>query len=104
MRSYIKVKAPTEVLDYVFNAGHWLASGDTISTKSVASTPSGLTVNSSSIVAGTDLTGATVASGAVLVWLASGTDDITYTVDCTVTTAGGRTKILRGKLRVEATS
>lgn len=84
------LKDPDAVLDYVFNWGEWLASGDTISSKTI--TPaSGLTVNSSSIVAGTDRAGTAVTAGAVQVWVQGGTDGSEYTLLCHIVTAGGRT-------------
>jgi hypothetical protein len=84
------VKDPQAVLDYVFDwaaltngtgTTDWLASGETISTKTVT-VSSGLTVDSSSIIN---------TNTAVKVWLSSGTAGSQYTVACKVTTSASRT-------------
>lgn len=75
------VKDPNAVLDYTFDWSDWLATGDTISTRSVTA-DSGITVDSSAIIA---------SSTAVQVWLSSGTAGKRYDVTCRITTAGGRT-------------
>lgn len=90
--STIVVKDPAAVLDYKFDwkaatngtdgaEGDWLASGETISSKTVAAT-TGLTVASSSI---------TDTSTTVTVWLSGGTADTDYTLSCTIVTSAART-------------
>jgi hypothetical protein len=84
------LKDADAVLDYTFDWSDWLVSGDTIATKTITA-QTGLTVNSSSIVAGTNKAGASVPSGAVQVWVQGGTTGNTYTLLCHITTTGGRT-------------
>jgi len=84
------VKDPNSVLDYVFDfaastngtgAGDWLASGETISTKTVTA-DTGITVDSSSI---------TDSNTSVTVWLSGGTAGTSYDVACKAVTSGSRT-------------
>lgn len=86
------IKDPSAVLDYVFDwapltngragaTSDWLASGETISSKTVTA-ESGITVDSSSI---------TDSSTSVTVWLSSGTAGSNYLVTCRIVTSGGRT-------------
>lgn len=83
-------KDPAGVLDYVFDFApltngrgdtDWLASGDTISSKTVTA-ETGLTVDSSSI---------TDSGTSVTAWLSGGTAGSVYRVTCQIVTAGGRT-------------
>lgn len=71
-------KDPSETLDYTINWSALLA-GDTIATSTFA-VPTGLTLSSSS--------NTTTTSTA---WISGGSWDRTYTITCTITTAGGRT-------------
>lgn len=74
-------KDPSAVLDYKFDWSDWLASGETISTKTV--TPeNGITVDSSSI---------TDTNASVTVWLSGGTAGNVYDVACRITTSASRT-------------
>lgn len=81
MASFYAEKDPDAVLDYKFDWSSWLASGETISTISVAA-DSGLTVDSSS---------RTDTNTSVTAWLSGGTVGQTYGVRCRVTTSESRT-------------
>ncbi len=89
-------KDPDAVLDYAFLWQDWLASAETITTKSVTAT-TGLTVDSSTInLSPIDMTigGAVISQktgSVVTVWLSGGTVDTIYTVSCRITTSAGRT-------------
>ena len=73
-------KDPVAVLDYQFDWAAWLATdGDTIASHTITA-DSGITVDSSSATVDT-----------VTVWLSGGSEGVTYTVDCEITTAAGRT-------------
>ena len=83
-------KDPDAVLDYVFDwapltnergRSDWLASGETISTRTIVAA-AGITVDSSSI---------TEAGKSVTVWLSGGTAGVNYGVTCRVTTSQSRT-------------
>jgi len=72
-------KDPSAVLDYQFDWTDWLATSETIATKTITAS-TGLTVDSS-----------TIGTGTVTVWLSSGTAGTKYTVACLITTNQGRT-------------
>lgn len=74
-------KRPNAVLDYKFDWSDWLATGETISTKTVTVT-TGITLDSSSI---------TDSSTSVTVWLSGGTDKENYEVTCKIVTSSSRT-------------
>ena len=83
-------KDPNAVLDYVFDwaastngtgSSDWLASAETISTKTITST-TGITVDSSTI---------TDSSTSVTVWLSGGTAGVDYEVACKIVTSASRT-------------
>lgn len=71
-------KDPDAVLDYQFDWSQWLASGETITSKTV--TVAGVTLDSSP----NDDT-------AVTCWLSGGTAGTTATCSCRITTSAGRT-------------
>lgn len=71
---------PHEVLDYLVDWSDQLDTGDTISTSGWTVTPSGPTL---SIQSNTTTTATT--------FLAGGTSGVDYTLENTITTAGGRT-------------
>ncbi len=84
------VKDPSAVLDYKFDwaaltngsgDSDWLASAETISSKTVTAT-SGITVDSSSL---------SDSNTSVTVWLSGGTDGENYTVACEIVTSAART-------------
>lgn len=88
--------APGDVLDYVFDvapntngrtgaATDWLASGETISARTVTVTDN-ITLDSSSI---------TDTSTSVTVWLSGMTAEEVAYVDCQVTTSAGRKRTRR---------
>ena len=86
----IFIKDPSAVLDYKFdwaaltngNGGsNWLASGETISSRTITAT-SGITVDSSSI---------TDTNTSVTVWLSGGTNGTQYSVNCLIVTTSSRT-------------
>jgi hypothetical protein len=84
------LKDPSAVLDYKFDwaaltngsgTEDWLASGETISTKTVTAT-TGITIDSSTI---------TDTNTSVTVWLSGGTAGNEYTVTCRIVTSSSRT-------------
>ena len=84
------LKDPDAVLDFKFDwaastngsgDSDWLASGETISTKTVTA-DSGITIDSSSI---------TDTNTSVTVWLSGGTAETIYKVSCKIATSGSRT-------------
>jgi len=88
----LATKGPNEGLDYVFDfapltngregaESDWLASGETISTRTITA-ETGITVDSSSI---------TDTNTSVTVWLSGGTVGQEYAVDCRITTSASRT-------------
>jgi hypothetical protein len=85
----IVLKDPDAVLDYKFDwaastngtgSSDWLASGETIATKTVT-VPSGLTKDSDSLAD---------TNTSVLVWLSGGTAETDYEVICHITTSDSR--------------
>lgn len=89
-------KAPADVLDFTYDwngsataGGPWMATGDTIST-STWSAPAGITIASDTETTTTST-----------VWLSGGTAGSSYDVVNTITTAGGRTKTLTLRVKVE---
>jgi hypothetical protein len=83
-------KDPESVLDYTFDwraytngtgKTDWLASGETISAKTITAT-TGITVDSSALSDN---------DTSVTVWLSGGTDGRDYVVGCKIATDGGRT-------------
>jgi len=83
-------KDPNAVLDYVFDwaastngtgSSDWLATAETISTKTITST-TGITVDSSSI---------TDSNTSVTVWLSGGTAGTDYEIACKIVTSASRT-------------
>lgn len=83
-------KDPQAVLDYTFDwraytngtgKTDWLATGETISTKTITAT-TGITVNSSAL---------SDSDTSVTVWLSGGTAGRDYVVGCEIATDGGRT-------------
>ncbi|MGW8177393.1 MAG: phage fiber-tail adaptor protein [bacterium] len=85
------VKDPDAILDFKFDwkaltngtgNSDWLDALETISTHTVSVSPTGLTVDSSSI---------TDSSTSVTVWLSGGTADTTYEVTCEIVTDNSRT-------------
>jgi len=96
------IKDPHAVLDFVFDwapltnstsggTSDWLASGETISTKTITAA-TGITVDSSSI---------TDTNTSVTVWLSSGTAGTTYAVACKIVTSASRTDERTINIRVE---
>lgn len=75
-------QTPTEILDYTFNWGNILVTGEVISTSSWAVSPSGLTINTPAA----SFTGSTTT-----VWITGGVSGTTYVVTNTIMTSGGRT-------------
>lgn len=84
------LKDPQAVLDYKFDwkastngsgTSDWLASGETISTRTVT-VATGLTKDSDAI---------TDTNTSVTVWLSGGTAGTTYKVVCQIVTSAGRT-------------
>jgi hypothetical protein len=84
------IKDPSAVLDYKFDwkaktnstgQSDWLASGETLSTKTITA-DSGITVDSSAL---------SDTNTSVTVWLSGGTAGDDYTVACLITTSASRT-------------
>lgn len=75
-------KDPNSVLDYKFSWASWLATGETIASKTVTVSPTGLTADSSTI---------TDTNTSVTVWLSGGTAGKTYDVACKIVTSASRT-------------
>lgn len=98
----IFLKDPDATLDYLINFGQWLPDGDSVTDKTVTA-DAGLTVDSSTIVAGTAKDGTTVQSGAVQVWVSGGTLGAEYDVTCHITTDGGRINDETFTVRIVAT-
>lgn len=77
-------QTPTEEKRYVIDYTEWLDTGETISTKAFAVSPSGgLSVSSSAIESG---------SKKVSFFVTGGDDNVTYSVVATITTSGGQRK------------
>ena len=72
-------KDPDAVLDFVFDWSSWLATGETISSRTVT-VETGITKVSD-----------TSASGKVTAWLSGGTAGTTYDVACKIVTSASRT-------------
>ena len=88
MANYDFLKDPDAVLDYAFDWSSWLASGETISTKTL--TGSGVTVDSSS-----------ESEGVVTAWISGGTAGQTATVACKIVTSASRTDERTIKLKIQ---
>lgn len=95
-------KDPNAVLDFKFDwkpltngtpggESDWLATGETISSKTITAS-SGITVDSSSL---------TDTNTSVTVWLSGGTAGATYTVACKIVTNAGRTDERSIEIKVE---
>lgn len=84
------VKRVGERKDYGFTITEWL-NGDTLSTASWASTPSGLTLESP-----------TETDTEAYVWIKDGSAATTYVVTATLTTATGRIELKQFEIRVVA--
>lgn len=88
-------KDPNASLDYFWNWGSWLASGETIVAQQILLT-GGVTLAAGqpdpAIVDGSlGPGGPSVPSGAVLAWLAGGTPGTSAPATCRITTSAGRT-------------
>lgn len=92
-------KRPDEVEVFAFDFRRMLAATETIVTKSVKAVRSDDTTEAS--VAGMVTGAATEASGIVSQLVAGGTDGVTYTLLCTVTTTQGQTLVAQRDLPVE---
>lgn len=93
-------KYPEDVRLYVFDFSAFpeLAAGETLSSPSVPAV-SGLVIGTPQV---TEVTRDGVAAGkAVEVTISGGTSDTTYEVACSVSTSGGSTLTVRGKLAVD---
>lgn len=88
-------KAPGDTLDYGFDwngstaaGGPWLATGDTIATSTW--TPA----------SGINTSGAAISGAVTSVFISGGTLGSTYDVVNTITTTGGRTKVLTLRVKI----
>lgn len=85
-----KFKRPSDQLDYDLDFSEWLSDGDAITSIQTAVVPTGaLTIPSTSI-----------AGQIVKIWAAGGVDGITYEINVTALTSGGRIKEECFKIRV----
>ncbi len=85
-----KFKRPSDQLDYDLDFSEWLDEADTITSIETTVVPAGaLTIPSTSI-----------AGQIVKVWAAGGADGITYEINITALTSGGRIKEECFKIRV----
>lgn len=86
-----KFKQPSDQLDYDLDFSEWLDAGDAITSIETAVVPAGaLTIPSTSI-----------AGQMVKVWAAGGVDGITYEINITALTSGGRIKEECFKIRIK---
>ena len=85
----VYLKDPEAILDFAFDWSDWLATSETISTRTIT-VPSGLTQSS------TD----TESSGVVTVWLSGGTVGQIYDVECKIVTNASRTDERTMKIKV----
>ena len=76
--SELEVKDPAAILDYAMEWGDWLGA-DVLDTVTW-SVPAGITKTDESKSATT-----------ATIWLSGGSNSVSYTISCTVTTLGGRT-------------
>lgn len=83
-------KDPNEVLDYSIDWNPRLVSGDTISTVTWT-IPVGITQGAASN-----------ANGVTSVFISGGTENAVYTVQCRITTTGGRTMDQSVKLKIKS--
>lgn len=85
------IKQPHEVLDYDFDYSEWLPTADTIISTTVTA-DAGITLGSTIIDPAT--------LRVVKQWVSGGSDNTTYKIQLTATTAGGRVKEIEFKIRV----
>lgn len=88
------VKRPTESRVYAVNFGNQPEvrdSGETLSSPTVSSTPSGLTIS-----------GETISGARVRFRVASGTNNVDYTITVTVSTSGSNTLVEAVTLQVRS--
>ena len=90
MKTFVRNPLVEDVLDYLWEWGDWLATGETIISKEVT-VPAGLTELSSSIVGG----------DSVVVWISGGVIGQNYVVAVKVTTDFGRTKTRRARFEIK---
>jgi len=86
------IKQPHEVLDYDLDYSEWLPVADTIVSTTVTA-DAGITVGSTIIDPATQRI--------VKQWISGGADGVTYKIQVTATTAGGRVKEVEFKIRVK---
>ena len=82
-------KDPNAVLDFAFDWSSWLATGETISSRTIT-VPTGITKDSDS-----------EASGVVTVWLSGGTANTWYDVACKIVTSASRTDERTMRIQVQ---
>ena len=85
-------KQPNDVIDYDFDYGDWLVSGDDLQSAAIT------------IDAGITLDSYSVSADNVKVWISGGTDGETYLATCLATTEGGREKEAELKIRIREES
>ena len=87
----IKQKRPADVLDFDVDYEDWLTDDDTITTVTTTVSPAGELVVDS----------VQVSSPNVKVWVSGGVDGLTYEIEVTAATTGGRVKVECFKIRVK---
>lgn len=85
------IQQPHEVLDYDFDFSEWLPEADTIISATAVADP-GITLGSTIIDPATQKI--------VKQWVSGGTSGVTYKIQITADTAGGRVKEVEFKVRV----
>jgi high-affinity K+ transport system ATPase subunit B len=76
-------KQSVDVCDYDIETDDWLTDGDFVLTATSTVSPSGLTLQSTTVIE---------AGKVVKVWVSGGTNGVSYKIDVTMTTDDGRVK------------
>jgi hypothetical protein len=94
-------KDTTEVVSYLFDFSNFpeVVAGETLSSPSVSSSPSGLTVGTPAVTAA-ERDGVAAGEG-VAVTVSGGTASTTYSLECSVTTSGGSVRVVKGEIVAE---
>jgi ssDNA-binding replication factor A large subunit len=87
----LREQHPGDVLDHAVAFADWL-DGDNLATKAV--------VASTGITLGSGAKAPAISGDDVVFWLSGGTSGTTYTVEVTVTTTGGRTRVVDCQITV----
>jgi ssDNA-binding replication factor A large subunit len=88
----LREQHPGDELDHAVAFGEWLDSGDELATQAVVAA-SGLTL-------GSGAKAAAISGDDVVFWVSGGTTGTIYAVEVTVTTTGGRTRVVDCEIAV----